>query len=147
MMFLLRTAFWICVALALLPSVVPKQASTLAVDVGAADAMTAASATFADLSGFCERRPDACAAGAHVATAFWQRARAGATILYDFACDQFGKTERIAATSPGPPANSGAEGSSAEVVKSSQHTLKTGDMAPPWRDPHPRKDAPTKRSS
>jgi hypothetical protein len=147
MMFLLRTAFWISVALALLPSVVPKQASTVPVDVGAADAMAAASATVADLSGFCERRPDACAAGAHVATAFWQRARAGATILYDLATDQLGKTERTAGTSSGPPANAGAEGPSAEVAKSSQQTLMTGDMSPPWRNPHPRRDASTKRSS
>lgn len=147
MMFLLRTAFWISVALALLPSVVPKQASTVPVDVGAAAAIAAASATVADLSGFCERRPDACAAGAHVATAFWQRARAGATILYDFATDQFGKTERTAGTSSGPPANAGAEGPSAEVAKSSQQTLMTGDMSPPWRNPHPRRDASTKRSS
>jgi hypothetical protein len=147
MMFLLRTAFWISVALALLPSVVPKQAATVPVNVGAADAMAAASATVADLSGFCERRPDACAAGAQVATAFWQRARAGATILYDFASDQLGKTERTAATPPGPPANAGAEGPSAEVVKSSQHTLMTGDMTPPWRHPHPRRDSSTKRSS
>ena len=147
MMFLLRTAFWISVALALLPSVVPKQASTVPVDVGAADAIAAASATVADLSGFCERRPDACAAGAHVATAFWQRARAGAAILYDFATDQLGKTERTAATSSGPPANAGAEGPSAEVAKSSQQTLMTGDMSPTWRNPHPRRDASTKRAS
>jgi hypothetical protein len=147
MMFLLRTAFWISVALALLPSVVSKQTSTVPADIGAADAMNAASATVADLSGFCERRPEACAAGAHVATAFWQRVRVGATILYDFAGDQLRKTDRIVATPAGPAANAGGEGSSAEVAKSSQHTLTTGDMTPPWRDPHARRDASSKRSS
>jgi len=147
MMFLLRTAFWMSVALALLPSFVPKQAATVAVDVGAADAMTAASATFADLSGFCERRPDACAAGAQVATAFGQRAQAGAKILYDLVSDRFGKAERTAPNPPGPAANAAAEAPTTEVAKSSQHTLTTTDMTPSWRGPHPRKDASAKRSS
>ena len=147
MMFLFRTAFWISIALALLPSVVPRQAPTVPVEVGAADAVTAASATFADLSGFCERRPDACATAAHVAAVFWQRARAGAAILYDFASDQIGKTGQTGASSARPSPSAGAEGTSAEVVKSSQQTLTTGDMAPPWRDPRPRKDPSTKRPS
>jgi hypothetical protein len=147
MMFLLRTAFWMSVALALLPSFVPKQAATVPVDVGAAGAMTAASATFADLSGFCERRPDACAAGAQVATAFGQRAQAGAKILYDLVSDRFGKPERTAANPSGLAANAAAEAPNAEVAKSSQHTLKTTDMTPSWRGPHPRKDASAKRSS
>ena len=147
MMFLLRTAFWMSVALALLPSLVPKQASTVPVDVGAADAMTAASATFADLSGLCERRPDACAAGAQVATAFGQRAQAGARILYDFASDRLGKTERTATNPSGFAANVAAEVPSTEGVKSSQHTLTTSDMTPSWRGPHPRKDTSAKRSS
>jgi len=134
MMFLLRTAFWLSVALALLPSFVPKQAATVPVDVGAADAMTAASATVADLSGFCERRPDACAAGAQFATVFGQRAKAGAKILYDLVGD---KLDRI-----DPAAGSAA----AEAVKSSQHTLTTTDMAPPWRGPS-HKDASAKRTS
>ena len=147
MMFLLRTAFWMSVVLALLPSFVPKQAATVPVDVGATDAMTAASATFADLSGFCERRPDACAAGAQVATAFGQRAQAGAKILYDFVSDRLGRAERTAANPSGPAANAAAEVPTTEVVKSSQHTLTTTDMAPSWRGPHPRKDASAKRSS
>ena len=146
-MFLLRTAFWMSVALALLPSLVPKQASTVAVDVGTADAMTAASATFADLGGFCERRPDACAAGAQVATAFGQRAQAGAKILYDFVIDRLGKTERTATTPSGPVAGAASEAPSSEVVKTSQHNLTTTDMTPPWRGPLPRKDASAKRSS
>ena len=146
MMFLLRTAFWMSIALALLPSVVP-QAPTVPVDFGAADAMTAASATFADLSGLCERRPEACAAGAHVATAFWQRARAGATILYDLAGGRLGRTERTAVNSAGPAANAGAEGSSVEVARSSQHTLTTSDVTPQWRGPSPRKEVSIRRSS
>jgi hypothetical protein len=145
MMFLLRTAFWMSIALALLPSFVPKQAATVPVDVGAADAMTAASATVADLSGFCQRRPDACEAGAQFATAFGQRAQAGAKILYDFVGAKVGKTERIAANGLGPAGNADAPGT--EAAKSSQHTLTAADIAPPWRGQHPRKDASAKRTS
>src|SRR5580700_7438363 len=97
MMFLLRAAFWASVALALLPSFVPKQASTVPADVGTAEAMTAASETVADLSGFCERRPEACAAGVQFANAFGQRAQAGAKILYDLVGDKLGKPERVSA--------------------------------------------------
>src|ERR1700723_899902 len=58
MMFLLRTTFWVSVMLALLPSFVSGQATTNAPEVGTSEAVTAASATFADLSRFCERRSD-----------------------------------------------------------------------------------------
>jgi Family of unknown function (DUF5330) len=140
MMFLLRTAFWMSVALALLPSFVAKQASTVPIDVGAADAMTAASATVKDLSGFCERRPDACAAGAQFATAFGQRAQAGAKIVYEFVGEKLVKAEQSGA-------GGGAEAPAADALKSSQNTLTTNDMAPAWRGPQPRRDASAKRTS
>jgi hypothetical protein len=144
MMFLLRTAFWISVALALLPSFVP--ASTIPVDIGAADAVTAASATVSDLSGFCERRPDACAAGAQFATVFARRAQAGAKIVYDFVGDKVGKSGRGARDTSGFTGST-AEVSGAEAVKSSQHTLTTTDMAPSWHGPQAHKDASAKRTS
>ena len=147
MMFLLRTAFWMSVALALLPSFVPKEAATVPVEVGAADAMTAATATFADLGGLCERRPDACAAGAQVATAFGQRTQAGAKILYDFVSDRLGKTERGPSNASGPAANTAVEIRSAEAARSSQHTLTASDLTPSWRGPPPRKEAAAKRTS
>ena len=93
MMFLLRTAFWLSVVLALLPSFVAKPASPVQTEGGTADAMTAASETVADLRGFCERRPEACAAGIQLANAFGQRAQAGAKIVYEFFGDKLGKGE------------------------------------------------------
>ena len=153
MMFLLRTAFWVSVALALLPSFVPKEAATVPPEVGATDAMTAASATVADLSGFCERRPDACAAGLQFANAFGQRAQAGAKILYDFVGEKVGKTDHVAAASVthvGSAAN-GAEAAVAEAAKEpakpSQHTLTATDLAPAWRGPQPRRDTSARRTS
>jgi hypothetical protein len=148
MMFLLRTAFWVSVALALLPSFVPKQAATAPPDVGASDAMTAASATVADLSAFCERRPDACAAGLQFANAFGQRAQAGAKILYEFVGDKLGKAEH--ANASGPVAHPGLAGNAEAVVaeaKPSQQTLTASDMAPVWRGPQPRRDASARRTS
>jgi hypothetical protein len=109
--------------------------------------MTAASATVADLSGFCERRPDACAAGAQFATVFGQRAQAGAKIVYDFVGAKIGKSERTATNTSAPAGNAAADALGAEIVKSSQHTLTTTDMTPSWRGPHPRKDGSAKRSS
>jgi len=147
MMFLLRTAFWATVALALVPSFAPKQASTVPVEAGAVNAMSAASATFADLSGLCRRRPDACTAGTQAVTAFGQRIRAGTTILYELVSDRPGKTERTAVRSSGSAANAGAAAASNEAAKASQHTLTAGDMSPTWHGPHPRKDPTAKRSS
>jgi Family of unknown function (DUF5330) len=141
MMFLLRTAFWMSVALALLPSFVAKP--TVPVDVGAADAMTAASATVADLSGFCQRRPDACAAGAQLATAFGQRAQAGAKIVYDFVGDKVARAEQPGATA----GTVAAEAPAGEAAKPSQNTLTAGDMTPQWRGPQSHKDAAAKRAS
>jgi len=150
MMFLLRTAFWVSVALALLPSFMPKEAATVSPDVGATDAMTAASATVADLSGFCERRPDACAAGLQFANAFGQRAQAGAKILYDLVGEKVGKTDHVAAgsvTHAGSAGNGTAEAAASEAAKPSQHTLTATDMAPAWRGPQPRRDTSARRTS
>ena len=150
MMFLLRTAFWASVALAVLPSFVPKEAATVPPEAGATDAMTAASATVADLSGFCDRRPDACAAGLQLANAFGQRAQAGVKILYDFVGEKVGKAERATAagtvTHAGAAAN-GAEAAVTEAAKPSQHTLTATDMAPAWRGPQPHRDTSARRTS
>src|SRR5579859_4344108 len=173
MMFLLRTTFWVSVGLALLPSFVPKQGSTVPPPVGTADAVTAASEAVADLGGFCERRPDACAAGVQFANAFGQRAQAGAKIVYDFVGERLAKSELIKSelvkselvksetgkSEPASPAGvirtsarSGAgaiaaEPAGGEAAKPSQHTLNATDMAPAWRGPPHRKDAPSKRTS
>src|SRR6202140_5955708 len=102
MMFLLRAAFWMSVALALLPSFAPGRSSTVPVDLRAGEAVTAASATVADVSLFCERRPEACAAGAQFASAFGQRTQAGAKILYEFIGGQLDKPERSVAPPHAP---------------------------------------------
>src|SRR5262249_61443029 len=84
MFFLLRMAFWLSVVLVLLPSGGPRQsASTPSAEIGAADAVSAASATIDDMRHFCTRQPEACAIGSQAAVAFGQRAQAGAKMGYD----------------------------------------------------------------
>jgi len=150
MMSLLRTALWASVALALLPSFVPRQDSTLPADAAASDAVNAASATFADMRRLCERRPDACAAGLQFANAFGHRAQAGAKILYDLVGEKVGKTDHVAAgsvTHAGSAGNGTAEAAASEAAKPSQHTLTATDMAPAWRGPQPRRDTSARRTS
>jgi hypothetical protein len=129
MRFLLRTAFWLSVALALLPSFATGQA-TVPFDVVAAKVISAAFAVVNDLSGFCERRADACAAGGQFASAFGQRAQAGAKIVYEFVGDKLGHPERAAGVAA-------KEAPAAEIAKASRNTLTSADMAPAWRGPPP----------
>jgi hypothetical protein len=147
MMILLRTAFWTCVALALLPSFAPTPSPTVPVDLSASEAVTAASATVADVSAFCERRPQACTAGAEFISAFAQRVQAGAKILFEFASDRLNKPERTAtpASATAPP--SVPQSTAADAAKPSQHTLTSADIAPAWRGPLPRRDGQGKRST
>jgi hypothetical protein len=127
MIFLLRTAFWIGVVLALLPSFGPKQSAPPVAGFGATEAVTAASATFGDVIGFCNRQPDACAAGAQFASAFGQRAEAGAKMLYEIVGEKLAKADRAA------DATGTTAGRSTGDVKLSQSTLTPADLTPAWR--------------
>ena len=72
MFFLLRMTFWLGLVLILLPSGSSQQLP--ASEVGASEAISAASATVGDLRQFCTRQPDACTVGSQVATARLQGA-------------------------------------------------------------------------
>ena len=62
MWLLVRMVFWLSVVIALLP-VTSSQQETSASQVGAIDALSAASAAVSDIRQFCVRQPGACAAG------------------------------------------------------------------------------------
>jgi hypothetical protein len=158
MMFLLRTALWTSLALALLPSLVPTKSSPVAVDIEPAEALTAASETIADLGGLCERRPEACAAGAQFAAAFWHRTQAGAKIVYDFVGAQLANGDRMhsagagAAGAAGAAAGGAAAGAAAGAEPEPEaaipknriaapDTLSAADLVPAWRGPPPRRDS------
>jgi len=130
MFFLLRMAFWLGLVLILLPSGAAQQ-STPASEVGASDAISAASATVSDLRGFCARQPDACTVGSHVATAIGYKAQAGAKMLYEFL------TEALAPHDTASVASGTARRGSGNA---SQNTLTPADLAPAWRTPVAHKD-------
>ena len=74
MFFLLRMAFWVSVVLVLLPSGGSQHTvSAPGADLGAVEAVSAASATVSDMRHFCARQPEACAVGSQAAVAFGQR--------------------------------------------------------------------------
>jgi len=127
MFFLLRMAFWLGLVLILLPS--GSTQAPPASQVGASDAISAASATVGDLSQFCARQPDACTVGSHVATELGQRAQAGARMLYEFL------TKKLKPNDTGPTGR--PAGSTADA---SQNTLSPTDLVAPWRGLSPHKD-------
>jgi hypothetical protein len=142
MFFLLRMAFWLGLVLVLLPSgsVQPDASRT---EVGASEALSAASATVGDLRGFCTRQPDACTVGSQVATAIGYKAQAGAKMLYDFLSEALAPRETGSLTNGTPRGSSSAKATPEKSVpeRTSQNTLTPADLAPAWRGPAPRKDS------
>jgi len=125
MFWLLRMALLLGVILALLPSGGSKQiAATPRAEVGASDAVAAASATVSDMWHFCARQPHACEVGSHAAVAFGTRAEAGARMVYGFFSEH------------AAPRDTGSiDARPASAAKSSQDTLTAADLAPAWRGP------------
>ncbi|MDB5485726.1 MAG: hypothetical protein JWR29_1630 [Tardiphaga sp.] len=87
MFFLLRMAFWLGLVLVLLPRDQTPEADK-APQVGASDAVSAATAAVSDMSQFCSRQPAACQIGGQAATALGQRAQDGAKKLYKIITDK-----------------------------------------------------------
>jgi len=137
MFFLLRMTFWISLVLVLLPSGGKQDAAVPSAGSGAAEAVSAATATVADMRQFCTRQPDACVAGSQAAIAFGQRAQAGARMVYDFF------SERAAPRETGSIAAKPAKPAPAKpATAKTQDTLSVTDQAPAWHAP--RHDAHTK---
>ena len=139
MFFLLRMAFWLGLVLILLPSGTSQPGPAVS-DVGASDAISAASATVSDVRGFCSRQPDACSVGSQVAAALGYKAQAGAKMIYEFL------TQAVSSHSTGSLATgSGSRGAKTvsdrePADKASQNTLNPADLQAPWRGPPARKD-------
>lgn len=166
MFFLIRAAFWLSVVLALLPTFAgqdskPQQNVAQESSLGAGEAIVAASATVSDLSGFCDRQPEACSVGSQAAVAFGQKAQAGAKILYEYLNDR--ATPKATgsvtvrpindATShaavPLPPVRKvslSANDKMARGASAARETLMPNDLDPAWRGPSARKDATTKHA-
>jgi len=136
MFFLVRMAFWLGLVLVLLPSGgAQREPSTN--EVGAADAISAASATVHDLSGFCSREPNACTVGSELGTTMADRARAGARMLYGLLTEALARREDGSLASDSGRPVSGKD----SLQRASENTLTHADLDPAWRGPRVRKVA------
>jgi hypothetical protein len=126
----LKAAFWLTIVVLFLPA--GEDAKTSAPQIGASEAMSAASAAVSDARQFCSRQPDACVVGSQAVSVLGQKAQNGAKMLYEFLSERLvsDETGSVSAEPLAPP---------------SQHTLTPADMAPVWRGGEPRKDTPARR--
>jgi hypothetical protein len=140
MRFLLRITFWLGLVLVLLPRDKTPESEKLP-QIGAADAVQAATAAVSDMSQFCKRQPTACEVGGQAATIIGQRAQDGAKKLYQIindkkeqiTNDKNDKSDKKAPDHTGsiPMAGEGDVEASATV----RDTLTQDDLAPEWRGP------------
>ena len=87
MFFLLRLVFWLGLVLVLLPREKTPESDKLP-QVGASEAVSAATAAVSDMSQFCKRQPAACEVGGQAATVIGHRAQEGARKLYQIIIDK-----------------------------------------------------------
>jgi hypothetical protein len=124
MFFLLRMAFWLGLVLVLLPRE-KTPASEKLPQLGASEAVSAATAAVSDMGQFCKRQPLACEVGGQAATAIGHRAQEGARKLYHIITDKR------------PPDHTGSigerGGSETAAVDPSRDTLTPEDLLVEWR--------------
>ena len=87
MFFLLRMAFWLGLVLVLLPREKTPESEKLP-QLGASEAVSAATAAVSDMSQFCKRQPAVCEVGGQAATVIGHRAQEGARKLYQIITDK-----------------------------------------------------------
>jgi len=129
MFFLLRLVFWVGLVLVLLPRDKAPE-SNKQPQLGASEAVSAATAAVSDMSQFCKRQPAACEVGGQAATVIGQRAQAGARKLYQIITDKR------------PPDHTGSIGVTASagaslVDAAPRDTLTTDDVQVEWRGASP----------
>jgi hypothetical protein len=127
MFFLLRMVFWLGLVLVLLPRDKTPESDKMP-QIGASEAVSAATAAVSDMSQFCKRQPAACEVGGQAATVIGQRATEGARKLYQII------TDKKAPDHTG--SISGGENIDAPPGDAAQReTLTLDDMAVEWRVP------------
>ena len=123
MFFLLRMAFWLGLVLVLLPRDKSPDQDKLP-QVGASEAVSAATAAVSDMSQFCKRQPQACEVGGQAATVIGHRAQAGARKLYQIITDKK------------PPDHTGSIGGAGNAAQAApRDTLTPDDLVAEWRGP------------
>ena len=127
MFFLLRMVFWVGLVLLLLPRDKTPESDKLP-QLGASEAVSAATAAVSDMSQFCKRQPAACEVGGQAATVIGHRAQAGARKLYQIITDK---------RSPDHTGSiGGIENAAASPVEAApRDTLTLDDMQVEWQAP------------
>lgn len=138
MFFLLRMAFWLGLVLVLLPRD-PTPESEKAPQIGASEAISAATAAASDMGQFCKRQPAACEVGGQAATAIGQRAQDGARKIYKIITDKKPEItdKQPGATAKKPDHTGSIDAGSAVAAASSGDALTANDMAIEWQLPQP----------
>ena len=127
MFFLLRMAFWLGLVLVLLPREKTPESEKMP-QIGASQAVQAATAAVSDMSQFCKRQPAACEVGGQAAAVIGQRAEDGARKLYKIITD---KRAPDHTSSIGAVDN--ADSSPGDMTP--RDTLTPDDLAAEWRIP------------
>jgi Family of unknown function (DUF5330) len=135
MFFLLRMAFWLGLVLVLLPREKTPESDKLP-QVGASEAVSAATAAVSDMSQFCKRQPAACEVGGQAATAIGQRAQDGARKLYRIIIDKRAPdhTGSIGGIENASASNANASNANASLASAApRDTLTPDDLQAEWR--------------
>ena len=122
MFFLLRMAFWLGLVLVLLPREKTPESEKLP-QIGASQAVQAATAAVSDMSQFCKRQPAACEVGGQAATVIGQRATDGARKLYHVITDKKA------------PDHTGSIGTIETTDSAPRDTLTPDDLTAEWQTP------------
>ena len=122
MFFLLRVVFWLGLVLVLLPRDKTPESDKLP-QIGASEAVSAATAAVSDMGQFCKRQPAACDVGGQAATVIGQRAQEGARKLYQIITDKKA------------PDHTGSIGDAEATIvdAGSRDTLTPDDLGAAWR--------------
>jgi hypothetical protein len=137
MFFLLRLAFWLGLVLVLLPRDKTPESEKLP-QIGASEAVSAATAAVSDMGQFCKRQPAACEVGGQAATVIGQRAQDGARKLYQIITDK--PAPDRTSTDKRAPDRTGSIGGDDQTDPSlanaaPRDTLTPEDLAAEWRVP------------
>ena len=134
MFFLLRMAFWLGLVLVLLPREKTPESDKVP-QIGASEAVSAATAAVSDMGQFCKRQPAACEVGGQAATAIGQRAQDGARQLYKIITDKKPVTDTKPVTDKKPDHTSSIDPVDGAEAALSADALTADDMAIEWRLP------------